>query len=400
MGKNISEPAGCRTPGRWKELLERELLERIIPFWLEFSIDREYGGFLTCLDREGNVFDGMKQMWMQWREVYMFAALCNSRFRRPEFLSVAEAGFDFLTRFGRMPNGRYAYILDRRGKVLSETSGGSEIFTEGFAAIAAAELFQAAGGGKYEEEAFRSLETYESRIAEMRRTAPMRRFAHEMIKLNVLSIMRRVFGEKIPLGRINRCMEEMLRFRHPGCDGIFLENAPAAGGFDLDSQDGRFTNPGHGLEGLSFMLEEFRTRGYAADAFAEKHLPDVLASVAATFRFGWDAEQGGIWYYRDIQGKPVAKNECMLKGWWPQNEAATAVLRAYEASGDPAYWRMFEQVESYAWEHLRDPLFPEWFACAAVDGRLAHTYKGDRFKGFFHIPRHLLNCIEVFDRLA
>ena len=94
MEKNISEPAGCRTPGRWKELLERELLERIIPFWLEFSIDREYGGFLTCLDREGNVFDGMKQMWMQWREVYMFAALCNSRFRRPEFLSVAEAGFD------------------------------------------------------------------------------------------------------------------------------------------------------------------------------------------------------------------------------------------------------------------------------------------------------------------
>jgi len=398
MEKNISEPAGCRTPGRWKELLERELTERIVPFWEEFSIDREFGGFLTCLDREGKVFDGMKHMWMQWREVYMFAALYNSRFRRPEYLRIAADGFDFLTCHGRMADGRYAYILDRQGRILSESSGGSEVFVEAFAAIAASELFLATGDRKYEEEAIRSLETYEARIAEARRTAPMHRFAHDMIKLNVLSIMRRVFGEKMPLRRLDLCMESMLRFRHP--DGIFLENAPAAGGFDLDSQDGRFTNPGHGLEGLSFMLEEFRTRGYAADAFAGTHLPTVLKSVVATFRYGWDAEQGGIWYYLDFQGKPVAKNEFMLKGWWPQNEAATAVLRAYEASGDPAFLDMFDRVERYAWEHLRDPEFPEWFACAPVDGRIAHSYKGDRFKGFFHIPPHLLNCIEIFDRLA
>ena len=130
----------------------------------------------------------------------------------------------------------------------------------------------------------------------------------------------------------------------------------------------------------------------------KKFLPLTLSAVKTSFAYGWDNESGGIWYFKDALGKPVAKNEFMLKAWWPQNEAATAVLRAYEASGDAEFAEMFDRVENFCWENLRDPEFPEWFAYAAVDGRQFHTCKGSRFKGFFHIPRHLLNCIEILDR--
>lgn len=34
-----------------------ELLDNVLPFWLENSQDHEYGGYFTCLDREGKVFD-------------------------------------------------------------------------------------------------------------------------------------------------------------------------------------------------------------------------------------------------------------------------------------------------------------------------------------------------------
>ena len=34
-----------------------ELMNHILPFWLECSQDYEYGGYFTCLDRQGNVFD-------------------------------------------------------------------------------------------------------------------------------------------------------------------------------------------------------------------------------------------------------------------------------------------------------------------------------------------------------
>ena len=34
-----------------------ELLDRVMPFWLQHSIDTQYGGYFTCLERDGTVFD-------------------------------------------------------------------------------------------------------------------------------------------------------------------------------------------------------------------------------------------------------------------------------------------------------------------------------------------------------
>ena len=54
-----------------------ELLDSVIPFWLEKSLDKEYGGYFTCLDRDGSVFDTDKFVWLQGREVWMFAYLTS-----------------------------------------------------------------------------------------------------------------------------------------------------------------------------------------------------------------------------------------------------------------------------------------------------------------------------------
>ena len=45
-----------------------ELMNNVLPFWLNHSQDTEYGGYFTCLDREGNVFDTDKFIWLQGRE--------------------------------------------------------------------------------------------------------------------------------------------------------------------------------------------------------------------------------------------------------------------------------------------------------------------------------------------
>ena len=44
----------------FKQLAEQyrtELLDSCLPFWLEKSQDKEFGGYFTCLDRDGSVFD-------------------------------------------------------------------------------------------------------------------------------------------------------------------------------------------------------------------------------------------------------------------------------------------------------------------------------------------------------
>ena len=53
---------------------------------------------------------------------------------------------------------------------------------------------------------------------------------------------------------------------------------------------------------------------------------------------------------------------------------------------------------NFNFTHLKDPRYPEWFAYAAVDGCQFHSYKGSKWKTFFHLPRHLFTCIEVVKR--
>lgn len=39
------------------------------------SIDHENGGYFTCLDGDGNLYDDTKFMWLNGRQVYMFAKM-------------------------------------------------------------------------------------------------------------------------------------------------------------------------------------------------------------------------------------------------------------------------------------------------------------------------------------
>ncbi|MCQ4762349.1 AGE family epimerase/isomerase, partial [Alistipes onderdonkii] len=44
-----------------------ELLDSVLPFWLEHSQDKQYGGYFTCLECDGSVYDTDKFIWLQGR---------------------------------------------------------------------------------------------------------------------------------------------------------------------------------------------------------------------------------------------------------------------------------------------------------------------------------------------
>ena len=368
---------------------EKELLEDVVPFWERHSVDAEFGGFLTCLERDGRPYDTFKQMWMQWREVWMFAALYNSEYRQARWLKIAEAGYDFLCAHGRQPDGSYAYMLDRKGNVLSLAGdGGSEIFNESFAAVACAELYLATKNERYRAEALSAYASYRRRTsAAEKRYAQL---AYPMIALNVVCVMNRAFGGFDD--EIDRCIRAIRTFDDPKT-GLIHERRFLDGTFDHDTQDGRFVNPGHTLEGLSFIFARLREK---PDAELAKF---ALEKTWTMGTFGWDDEQGGVRYFRDERDAPMMRNDAPLKAWWPQAEAMTAMLRAYELSGERRYLDYFLKTDAYATANLRDAKDGEWFAYKAVDGRQFHSYKGSRYKGFFHIPRFLLDSIAVLKRL-
>jgi len=59
----------------WQAEVEADLWGRVLPFWLSHSVDAEHGGFFNCLSERGAVFDATKHIWLQGRQVWMFARL-------------------------------------------------------------------------------------------------------------------------------------------------------------------------------------------------------------------------------------------------------------------------------------------------------------------------------------
>ena len=82
-----------------KRELQDCLSNRIIPFWLDRSVDEEYGGYLTCFDADGKYTgNGTKYIVTQSRMVWGFSNL--REFARSQDLErvehAARQGAEFL----------------------------------------------------------------------------------------------------------------------------------------------------------------------------------------------------------------------------------------------------------------------------------------------------------------
>ena len=104
-----------------REYYDRHILEDIMPFWDKRCLDQECGGYLTCFDRQGNVTDDRKYVWFQGRQLYTYSLLYNEVEQRKEWLAYAKHGYEFLVEKAYAGQGRWNYVLNRKGEVLEGT---------------------------------------------------------------------------------------------------------------------------------------------------------------------------------------------------------------------------------------------------------------------------------------
>ncbi|XP_061469910.1 N-acylglucosamine 2-epimerase isoform X2 [Rhineura floridana] len=134
----------------WHERISQEL-DTVVDFWLQHSHDEEYGGFFTCLGQDGKVYDDLKYVWLQGRQVWMYSRLYRKvpRFRRPELLQAARAGGEFLLEHARVatPAQKCAFVLTRDGRPVKIQR---TIFSECFYVLGLDELGRATGEPRYQ----------------------------------------------------------------------------------------------------------------------------------------------------------------------------------------------------------------------------------------------------------
>lgn len=375
-----------------------ELLDSVMPFWVGKSQDKEYGGYFSCLDNAGNVYDTDKFVWMQGREVWMFSMLYNKVERRKEWLDAAVQGGEFLKKYGHDGNFNWYFSLTRDGKPLVEPYN---IFSYTFATMAFGQLSIATGNKEYEEIAKRTFDIILSKAGNPKGkwnklhpgTRPLKNFALPMILCNLALEIEPLLDGKFMRQTIDTCIHEVMDvFLRPELGGLIVENVLEDGSLS-DCFEGRHMNPGHAIEAMWFIM----------DLGKRLNRPELIEKAKDTAllmaEYGWDKEYGGIFYFMDRLGCPPQELEWDQKLWWVHIETLISMIKGYQLTGDKKCLEWFEKVHDYVWTHFKDPENPEWFGYLNRRGEVLLHLKGGKWKGCFHVPRGLYQCWKILETL-
>ena len=365
-----------------------ELLQNVIPFWLEKSQDKEYGGYFTCLDRQGNVFDTDKFIWLQGREVWLFAMLYNRVEKRQEWLDCAIQGAEFLKKYGHDGNLNWYFSLDRQGNPLVEPYN---IFSYTFATMAFGQLSIATGNQEYADIAKRTFDIILSKQDNPKGkwskaypgTRSLKNFALPMILCNLALEIEPLLDEAFIEKTMDICIHEVMDvFLRPELGGIVVENVNADGSLS-DTFEGRQLTPGHAIEAMWFIMDLGRRLN--RPELIEKAVQTTLKMID----YGWDKQYGGIYYFMDRKGCPPQQLEWDQKLWWVHIETLISLIKGYQLTGNKECLQWFEKVHHYTWEHFKDPKHREWWGYLNRQGEVLLDLKGGKWKGCFHVPRGL-----------
>ena len=372
-----------------------ELTGNVLPFWLEKSQDNESGGYFTCLDRKGEVFDTDKFIWLQGREVWMFSMLYNNFEKNQEWLDCAIQGGEFLKKFGHDGNLNWYFSLTREGKPIIEPYN---IFSYTFACMAFAQLSKATGNDEYAAISKKTFDLILSKVDNPKGrwnkaypgTRNLKNFALPMILCNLSLEIEHLLDEEFLRKTIDTCISEVMdNFYRPEL-GLVVENITTDNKLS-DTFEGRVLNPGHAIEAMWFVM----------DLGVRLKRPELIKKATEIaikmVEYGWDEKYGGIFYFMDRDGHPVQQLEWDQKLWWVHVETIISMAKGYQLTGSEECLKWFNKVHDYTWSHFKDKEYPEWFGYLNRQGEVLLPLKGGKWKGCFHVPRGLYQTMRILE---
>lgn len=379
-----------------KKQFRNLLLNNIVPFWQKYGVDWQYGGVLSCIDDDGSPLSTDKYIWSQARSVWAFSAIYNRIERQPEFLRVAENSVRFLTAHGRDTACRWVYRTDRQGNVLE---GATSIYADCFVVYGFSEYLRAHRDEQLLAIAQKTFDRIRLRIEEpdFQETAPYplphgwRNHGIAMIMSGVADEFAQTAGdpslEAVADEYVRRIMDHFVRPERKVIVEFLTRDYQ-----ELPPPAGTFVMPGHAIECMWFVLQIGARRGNRA-------LIQRAAEVMLWhLELGWDAEFGGIFLSRDIEGHTPYLPHSEMKLWWPHTEAMYGTLLAYHLTGQVEFLNWYNKVSTWAWAH-----FPaetgEWRQRLARDGKPSSNIVALPVKDPFHLPRAAVLILQLLEAM-
>ncbi|MFO7974841.1 MAG: AGE family epimerase/isomerase [Candidatus Hydrogenedentota bacterium] len=380
-----------------EKIYRENLFDDVIPFWLRHGIDTN-GGINTCMADDGSLQSRDRWGWSQWRAVWVFSKLCTRFEQRPEWLETAQGIAAFMLKYGTLPDGHWPTLLDGEGNVLK---GFESIYVDGFAIYALVELWRATRDKQYLDTALQTFDAAEKCMTEAwpppayPYPIPEGTMPHGVSM--IFSVVYDELAEETGREDVSQAawkhhrlvMDTFLRKDR----GIVLEWL-ATDGTELEPPQGTVIVPGHAIESMWFQMHIARKNNDV------ETLDRACAAIKRHLELGWDDEYEGLLLAVDADGRDdVGWNFHEAKVWWPHTEALYACLLAYEHTRDDAFLAWHDRVHEYSYNLFPDPNHGEWRQRFDRQSRPITEVVALPVKDPFHLPRALIYCIDVLERL-
>ena len=385
-----------------RQKVEAELLSDILPFWLKYSIDDEFGGFRGQISNDLTIDPhAAKGLILNSRILWTFSK-AFSVYHDPLYLAAARRAYEYLTRyFWDAEFGGVYWMLDYLGKPHDTKK---RIYGQAFTVYSLAEYFHASGDADALEKALRMVRSIESSSHDAEHGGYFETYERDW----TLALDQRLsdvdMDEKKSMNTHLHLMEAyatLLRFHEDATVRlrlrelieIFLDHVVDASTnhfimfFDEEWRPrSNKISFGHTIEGSWLLCEAAEILG---DAGLLARVREVAVKMAQTvFEQGLDSD-GGLLY----ELNPTDTD----KHWWPQAEAVVGFLNAYGLTGHPHFLKAAQRSWEFIDKYIIDHQHGEWFWRVSKSGVPSdEQYKVDPWKCPYHNGRA---CIEVMERL-
>lgn len=384
--------------------VETELRCNILPFWLKYAVDQEFGGFRGQITND-LVIDTQadKGLILNTRILWTFSK-AFSIYREDGYLNAAIRTYDYIVRhFWDETFGGAYWLLNYRGEPVDTKK---RIYGQAFTVYALAEYYKATGSeevlqravqlyeliekGSYDAQFGGYFETYERdwTLAHDQRLSAVD--MDEKKSMNTHLHMLEAYANLCRVsedGRLRQRLRELIE--------IFLnriidpKNHHFLLFFDEDwNPKSELVSFGHDIEGSWLLCEAAEIHG---DPQLLKRVQRETLRMAEVIDDEAVDSDGGILYEAE-RGKIIDSD----KHWWPQAEAVVGFLNAYQLSGRERFRAAADRSWEFIDKYIIDHRYGEWFWKVSRDRVPSNDkFKVDSWKCPYHNSRM---CFEVLAR--
>lgn len=325
--------------------------------------DKEYGGFYTLVDRQGNVKESTKNAYGNAFGIYALAAYYESS-HDTAGLNLAKKAFMWLEEHSHDPVAKgYFQHLERNGNPIKRPAD----------AISTSDL-----GYKDQNSSIHLLEAF----TELYQVWPDS-LVGERLKEMLILIRDTI---TTPRGNLTLFLQpDWTPVSFADSSEVVIEKH-----HQLDH-----VSFGHDVETAYLLLEASHVVGLKNDTITARKAKRM---VDHALNNGWDKKSGGFYdegYY--FNHKPGITITHDTKNWWTQAEGLNSLLLMSKLYPDDEmdYYSKFVQLWNYTDQNLIDHQFGDWYA-GGLDKQpeLKTAMKGHIWKAAYHQTRSLINCIK------